>query len=215
MIHKSHATAEGLSFLHIMGGKKDRKIFTVQLTQEIPHLSSGKGVHTSSGFVQKQDFRFCKKGPADHKLTFHSSGKFTDSTLSEFQKITEIQKFFCTAADFFFGHKIQPSLIFHNLIHIHILAHGILLGDYTDFALQIRPASGKCLSVNKNFALCGKEKGGQKTDGRCFACPVWAKKSEKLTGLNFQIQMIYSSKAVKGFCKIFCFNHVNFSFLWQ
>ena len=119
-----------------MGRKKDRKIVVIELAQQIPHLPSGKSIHTSGWLIQQQDLRLCQQSPADHQFSFHTTGKFSHCPSAEIDQTTKFQQFFCLFPDFFPGHKVQPSLIFHHLIHRHVLTHGILLGNDTDLSFQ-------------------------------------------------------------------------------
>ena len=57
MVHKSNPVAERLGFLHIVSSKKDCEIFPVKLTKKIPHLSSGKGIHSGSRVIKKKNLR--------------------------------------------------------------------------------------------------------------------------------------------------------------
>ena len=107
--------------------------------------------------------------------------------------------------DFLARHEIQSSLVFHDLVHCHILTHGIFLRDDTDLAFQIRTVAGQFLPVNQNFALCREQKGRKKADGSCFSGPVRSKKTEKFSGLNFEIQRIDGCEIVKGFGQVLWF----------
>ena len=109
--------------------------------------------------IQQQDLRLCQQSPADHQFSFHTTGKFSHCPSTEIDQTTKFQQFFCLFPDFFPGHKVQPSLIFHHLIHRHVLTHGILLGNHTDFSFQIRTLSCKLLTVYEDFSLCRKKKG--------------------------------------------------------
>ena len=68
--------------------------------------------------------------------TFRLDEKALPGTFYFEGKTTKFQQFFCLFPDFFPGHKVQPSLIFHHLIHRHVLTHGILLGNDTDLSFQ-------------------------------------------------------------------------------
>ena len=143
-----------------MCGQKNRQVFAVQLAQKIPHLSSGKRVHSGSRLIEEKDLRVRQKCTADHQFALHTAGKFADGTLTEFKQVTELQKFFCSLPDLLARHEIKPSLIFHDLVHGHILAHGILLSDHADLAFQIRTVSLQCLAIDQDLPFCGKEQGG-------------------------------------------------------
>ena len=212
MVHQCHTIAETLCFFHVMRGQQNGQIFLIQFSQKIPHLSSGKSIHSGCRFIQKQDFRFCQKCATDHQLTLHSTGELTDCTLAEFDKIAEFQKFLCSCLDFFSRHEIKTPLVFHDFIHIHILAHGILLSDHTDFSFQVRALSRKLLTIYENLTFCRKKKGWEQADGRCLACSVWSEKTKKLTFFNFQVQGIHCCKIVKGFRQIFCLYHFSSAF---
>ena len=208
MIHQCYTAAEILCFLHIMCCEQDSQIFAVQFAEKIPHLTTGQCIHTGSRFIKKQNFRICQKCTTNHQLTFHTAGKFTHSTFAEFDQITEFQQLFRASFDLLTRHKIKTALVFHDLVHIHILTHGIFLCDHTDLALQIRTVSGKFLTIDQDFTLCRKKECRKKTDRSCFTGTVGTEKTEKLSGLNFQIQRIYSREIVKSFCQISGFDHL-------
>ena len=132
---KADPVTESLSFFHIMSGQKNRQILLVQLFQKIPHLPAGQGIHAGCRLIQKQNLRFCQQSTADHELSFHAAGQLSDRTSPIINETAEIQQFFRTLPDLLDRHIIKSSLIFHNLIHGHILPHGILLGDDTEFSL--------------------------------------------------------------------------------
>jgi len=208
MVHKSNPVAERLGFLHIVSSKKDCEIFPVKLTKKIPHLSSGKGIHSCSRFIKKKNFRAGEKCATYHKFTFHTTGKFTHRSFPERKKPAEIKKFLGFCLDFLPWHKIQTALIFHNFIHVHVLTHGILLCDNTDFTFQIRSVASKCLPANLDFSFRGQKQSGKQTDRSGFSCTVGAQKSKKFAGFYTKIQRIHSSEIVEFFGEIFGFDHL-------
>lgn len=147
---------------------------------------------------------------ARHTISFrfHTTGKLPYSPLAEGKKSAEIQKLFSFPFDLFSWHEIKTALIFHDLVHVHILAHGIFLRDHADLALQIRSVASKCLPVNEDFALCGQEQSGKQTDRGGLSGTVGSQQTEKFAGFYAKIQRIHSSKTVEFFCEIFCFDHL-------
>ena len=104
--------------------------------------------------------------------------------------------------------EVNTTLIFHNLIHGHILPHGIFLGNHTDLPLQCRSFSGKPLSINKDLSLCGKQQCRQHTDGGSLSGSIGSQKSKKLAGLYCQAQIVHRRKVIKFLCQILYFYHL-------
>ena len=81
-----------------MSSQQDRQVFLIKLTQKIPHLSSGKSIHSGCRFIQKQDVRLGKKEFAKRYTGLLTTGKgvryypaFTD--LVEFGKFDRKHQF--------------------------------------------------------------------------------------------------------------------------
>ena len=70
----------------------------------------------------------------------------------------KVKQFPGTGTDLFDRQKVEPALVFHNFIHIHVLPHGIFLRHHADLSLQSGILPGQPLSVNPNLPLCRKEK---------------------------------------------------------
>ena len=67
----------------------------------------------------------------------------TYGTISILPQACKIQKFLRSAPDLIPGKKIESALVLHDFLHIHILTHGILLGNNADFLFEILPLSSK------------------------------------------------------------------------
>ena len=117
-----------------------------------------------------------------------AAGKFSNGLTAVFRQSGKAEKFFCAGADLLYRDKIQTSLIFHDLIHIHVLPHGIFLCDYTDFPFDVLSLSRENLSVDADLSAGGQKQGGEHADGRGFPCAVWPQESEKLSGFNPEVQ---------------------------
>lgn len=119
---------------------------------------------------------------ARHTISFrfHTTGKLPYSPLAEGKKSAEIQKLFSFPFNLFSWHEIKTALIFHDLVHVHILAHGIFLRDHADLALQIRSVASKCLPINEDFALCGQEQSGKQTDRGGLSGTVGSQQTGKI-----------------------------------
>ena len=154
-----------------MGRQKNRQIAVIELTQQVPHLTSGNGVHTCRRFIQKKDLRFCQKSPTDHQFSFHAAGKLSNRPSAKIQSVRKFQQFFRLFPDLFLQKK-NAVCLFHNLIHGHVLPHGIFLRDDADLSFQSGIFPAEHLSIDQDLPFRRQEQGRHQTNGRCLSCSV-------------------------------------------
>ncbi len=215
VVHQGHPVAQGLRFFHVVRGQKDRKPLFVQAAQKTPHLSPGDGIHAGSRFVQQEDLRLCQESAADHESAFHPSGEFPDGLMPVFGQSGEAKELFRAGADLPHREEIQTPLVFHDLIHIHVLTHGIFLSDNTDLPFKVLPAPCETLSVDADLSGGGQKEGGQHADGGGLAGSIGAQKSEKFAGSDRQADGIHGGMSLKKPGQMYKFDHVRCAVLWR
>ena len=77
-----------------------------------------------------------------------AAGKLADGFAAVFCQSGKSKELFGPGSYLFYRHKVETPLVFHDFIHIHILAHGIFLRNHADFSFDILPFSGETFSVN-------------------------------------------------------------------
>ena len=96
------------------------------------------------------------------------------------------------------GHIVETALVLHNFVHIHVLAHGILLGDDADLALDLFALAGEGLAVDADFTGGGQEQGGEHADGGGLPGAVGAEEAKKLTAADGKINAVHRCKGTEA-----------------